>query len=220
MRWGSHWRCQELVMQRWDPHTGETRRVQWLCPFMPLFVSSKRMYLEALPSLMSRVTPIFTSSEDAWRFFVRRPPPALDQLRSLELSFCHPNDPLYLGSFSWTTAPKTGIQTTAPPVFGAELWRELLTAIRGRAPRLRVLHITLGRHISSAEKVLFNYFSSGESGWILPGALVIDLEAPRSRFVQDKSGTMTRTALPDNLSSSVVWDAPASSQSPYFVLSF
>ena len=44
LRWGRHWQCQEKVMMRWNHSTGETDCVgKEPSPFMPLFLSCKRM---------------------------------------------------------------------------------------------------------------------------------------------------------------------------------
>ncbi|KAL2015249.1 hypothetical protein VTK56DRAFT_5946 [Thermocarpiscus australiensis] len=95
LNWGKHWKCQHAIQKRWDPSTGSAEPVEE-APFLPLFLTCKKIYLEAIVSFFENVTPIFTSSVDAHRFFIQRPHSFLDSLRSLELSFSNPNDHLYL----------------------------------------------------------------------------------------------------------------------------
>lgn len=59
-------------------------------------VSSRSSYSEAIVSFFENVTPIFTCSWDAQRFFVEQPHRYLSALRSLEFNFCNANDYLFL----------------------------------------------------------------------------------------------------------------------------
>lgn len=53
-------------------------------------------YWEAITSFFENVTPIFTSSKDAHRFFVLHPHPFASHIRTLELNFTDQNDHLFL----------------------------------------------------------------------------------------------------------------------------
>ncbi|KAK4237695.1 hypothetical protein C8A03DRAFT_34315 [Achaetomium macrosporum] len=103
LSWGKHWKCQLSIQKRWDPQTDE-ERPRDLAPFLPMFLTCKRMYTEAMPSFLENVTLVFTSSVDAHRFFLqhpRQPPPFFaEHMRHLELSFTNNNDHLYLTRIS------------------------------------------------------------------------------------------------------------------------
>ncbi|AEO67323.1 uncharacterized protein THITE_2129247 [Thermothielavioides terrestris NRRL 8126] len=94
LNWGRHWKCQYAVQKRWDPRAGKGRPAK-KAPFLPLFLTCKRMYVETMQSFLENVTLVFTSSLDAHQFFVNQ---HLDlaHLRCLELSFTNNNDHLYL----------------------------------------------------------------------------------------------------------------------------
>ncbi|GAB1318425.1 hypothetical protein MFIFM68171_08635 [Madurella fahalii] len=175
LNWGKHWKCQHAIQKRWDPLTGRAEPAEE-APFLPLFLTCKKIYLEAIVSFFENVTPVFTFSVDAHRFFIQRPHSFLEDLRSLELSFTNPNDHLYL--------TKRGEDTVAPPVetgtdddnsvllhmlarpapralgctaescppssitFGEKLWRTLLQGVKDAAPNVRDMNVTLAGRIS------------------------------------------------------------------------
>ncbi|KAM7193682.1 hypothetical protein V8F20_008319 [Naviculisporaceae sp. PSN 640] len=93
--WNRHWKCQSAVMKRWDPETGSVTQTE-RSPFLPMFLTCKKMYWEAISSFFENVTPIFTSSKDAHRFFVLHPHPFAGHIRTLELNFTDQNDHLFL----------------------------------------------------------------------------------------------------------------------------
>jgi len=143
-----------------------------------MFLSCKKMYWEAVQSLFENIKPIFTSSEDAHRFFIQIPHPYAGAIRSLEFSFTNPHDHLFLKRIkreNTATEPinKNGEDAaeggdilnpadagpgasnhgcmTVPcriEVFGQELWEEIVDAVQDKAHHLKDLHVTIGGSIS------------------------------------------------------------------------
>ncbi|KAK3353732.1 hypothetical protein B0T25DRAFT_456652 [Lasiosphaeria hispida] len=160
LHWDKHWKCQHAIMKRWDPLTGNAKDAE-PSPFLPLFLTCKKMYWEAIASLFENVTPIFTTSEDAHRFFIQKPHPFLGHIRSLEFSFTNSNDHLFLAQVrrepgSGKAAPASvagGPSTGGHPcmtmpcrleIFGQQLWSELVQGVQNRVPDLRDFDITIG----------------------------------------------------------------------------
>ncbi|KAK0719397.1 hypothetical protein B0H67DRAFT_681520 [Lasiosphaeris hirsuta] len=161
LHWDKHWKCQHAIMKRWDPLTGNAEDAE-PSPFLPLFLTCKKIYWEAMASLFENVTPIFTSSEDAHRFFIQKPHPFLGHIRSLEFSFTNSNDHLFLAqvlresgsgkaaSASVAAGASTGEHhpSTAMPcrleIFGQQLWSELVQGVQSKVPDLRDFDITIG----------------------------------------------------------------------------
>jgi len=48
LHWDKHWTCQHVIMKRWDPRTGNSRKGE-RAPFLPMFLSCKKMYVTAFP---------------------------------------------------------------------------------------------------------------------------------------------------------------------------
>ncbi|KAM7216991.1 hypothetical protein V8F06_007630 [Rhypophila decipiens] len=93
--WNRHWKCQSALMKRWNPDTGSVTEVE-RSPFLSMFLTCKKMYWETIASCFENITPIFTSSKDAHRFFVLHPHPFASHIRTLELNFTDQNDHLFL----------------------------------------------------------------------------------------------------------------------------
>ncbi|KAK3935348.1 hypothetical protein QBC46DRAFT_51888 [Diplogelasinospora grovesii] len=214
--WDKHWKCQHAIMKRWDPQTGKAKEVE-RSPFLPLFLTCKKMYWETVVSFFENVTPIFTSSEDAYRFFVRRRHPFLDRLRSLEFSFTNHNDHLYLsrlrtngvekavGCHGCTTIP---CPTCRPEVFGQELWVELLQSVRTQITNLRDFDITVNSRTPNDILRVFGHELDDDRRsdsdatrdldkdefpkWQVPGKLVVYFKSDYQRYMQDGSGRMVR----------------------------
>ncbi|KAH8882931.1 hypothetical protein GQ53DRAFT_847261 [Thozetella sp. PMI_491] len=158
LRWGKHWKCQERVMLRWDPHTGKTTAPE-RSPFLPVFLTCRKMHEEAIESFFETVTPIFTSSGDSWQFFIQNPHASLDRLRSLALEFSHPNDHLYLHRFL-ADPTAAGASPRVGDLLSYQLWVELLRGIRAKATGLRDLEITVGARMQDESEDLLGMFKA------------------------------------------------------------
>ena len=60
LHWDKHWKCQHAVMKRWDPRTGSAREAD-PSPFLPLFLTCKKMYVSPRP--LTRATYISTLTD-------------------------------------------------------------------------------------------------------------------------------------------------------------
>ena len=150
-----------------------------------------------MTSLFSSITPVFTSSSDATRFFLHRPNPFLDEIRSLELSFCNPNDQMYLFK-SIAFASSAPDRPNRLSVFGDQPWRELLGAVRTQATALRHLRITVGGRTAMTEERLLDLLAEedGEQcSWALPGKLVIDSTLHDVRYTRESGGEVVQSVV-------------------------
>lgn len=156
LHWGKHGPCQHAHMRRWNPLTGSVTPAE-KSPFLPLFLTCKKIYLEAIVSFFETVMLIFTSSEDAIRFFVQKPHPFLDHLRFLEFGFANRNDHLFLGRIR-----RSGVPGENPPgnmlvaadggvVYGQKLWSDILQGVQAATPELRDLDVTMAGRISHSQ---------------------------------------------------------------------
>ncbi|KAK0642088.1 hypothetical protein B0T16DRAFT_336534 [Cercophora newfieldiana] len=208
LHWDKHWKCQHQIMKRWDPQTGNAKPAE-PSPFLPLFLTCKKMYLESLTSLFETVTPVFTSSEDAYRFFLQRPHPFLGSIRSLEFSFTNPNDHLFLAQVQRERGPPVKEPEPEPEpapapvpsaaanahacmimpcrleVFGQTLWAELAQGVRGAIPDLKDFEVTIGGRFSHRETL-------GRLGWRVE-------ENGEEPEVQEGEGIVEPWALPGRL---------------------
>ncbi|KAK3389912.1 hypothetical protein B0H63DRAFT_519147 [Podospora didyma] len=159
LQWGRHWSCQEKVMRRWDPITGNITPGE-KSPFLPLFLTCKKIYWESIICFFEMVTPIFTSSEDAIVYFTRSPHPFLSHLRSLELSFSNPNDRLFLARIN--PQQHLGANDDRDDQnrlnIGEQLWTDMLQAVHSAVPRLRDLDITLGGRMAATQEQVLSRF--------------------------------------------------------------
>lgn len=155
-------------MKRWDPETGNAKPAD-PSPFLQLFLSCKKMYFESISYLFETIKPVFTSSEDAHRFFIHNPHPFLSSIRSLEFSFTNPNDHLFLaqvqrpaatlGDSKTETQPSSGstqsISHASIPcrleVFGPTLWADLVRGVEREVPDLRDFDVTIGGRLEHDE---------------------------------------------------------------------
>ncbi|KAG6364045.1 hypothetical protein INS49_009148 [Diaporthe citri] len=100
MRWGSpHWKCQAEEMLSWRARADGTcadERGLGSSGYLPVFLTSRRVYAEAIESFLESTTLIFTASEDAYRFFVQHPHRHRARVRSVQLAFTHFKDHLFL----------------------------------------------------------------------------------------------------------------------------
>ncbi|KAK1758852.1 hypothetical protein QBC47DRAFT_356769 [Echria macrotheca] len=209
LHWDKHWKCQHAVMKRWDSRTGSAREAA-ASPFLPVFLTCKKMYWEAVACLFETVTPVFTSSEDAYRFFIQRPHPFLGSVRSLEFCFTNPNDHLFLAQVQRDVrndpppdeaAPAAGtvphpcmVMPCRLDVFGQQLWRELVEGVQASIPGLRDLDVTIGgrmahddalarfgrRHAEGDEEAN----QEGVDTWTLPGRLAVLFKSEDQLYVQ------------------------------------
>jgi hypothetical protein len=115
-------------------------------------------YWESIASLFETVTPVFTSSEDAHRFFIQRPHPFLSNIRTLEFSFTNPNDHLFLAQVQRGPVEEPVPVVTNPhacmvmpcrlEIFGQTLWAELVKGLRSAIPDLKDFDVTIGGRFS------------------------------------------------------------------------
>ncbi|KAK0620689.1 hypothetical protein B0T14DRAFT_521958 [Immersiella caudata] len=214
LHWDKHWKCQHQVMKRWDPQTGNAKDAE-PSPFLALFLTCKKMYWESISSLFETVTPVFTSSEDAHRFFIQRPHPFLSSIRTLEFSFTNPNDHLFLAQVQRGPIEEPVPVVTNPhacmvmpyrlEIFGQTLWGELVRGLRGAIPDLKDFDVTIGGRFSH-EVALARFGWRPEAGvegvgeggseegqeddervepWTLPGRLAVLFKADEQRYVQE-----------------------------------
>ncbi|EGS21366.1 uncharacterized protein CTHT_0032210 [Thermochaetoides thermophila DSM 1495] len=90
LHWGRHWACRKQNYRCLKTEAA---------PFLPLWLSCKRIYLEAAPAFFEETTIVFTSSPELLRFInpMNTPiNPFFSHIRSLELSIFNPYDLLYL----------------------------------------------------------------------------------------------------------------------------
>ncbi|KAK1834973.1 hypothetical protein QBC39DRAFT_342333 [Podospora conica] len=213
--WGKHWKCQSANMKRWDRTTGITAP-DVASPFLPVFLTCKKMYWEAIASLFNHTTLVFTSSEDAYRFFVHDQHPLAYAIRSIELIFTDPNDHLFLVQIQRETPanaadapneaePEPGTTITHMfsriEVFGPKLWTELIRGLRAATPGLRDLDVVIGGGFqrdlvldafggSGPDRGLQGDELTGEeegSGWAIPGKVEVMFTTDGLRYVQDGS---------------------------------
>ncbi|KAK0741519.1 hypothetical protein B0T18DRAFT_330745 [Schizothecium vesticola] len=209
--WGNHWKCQSAIMQRWVPATGAEVAPE-RSPFLAVFLTCKKMYWEAIASLFNHTTLVFTSSEDAYRFFVHDQHPFADGVRSLELNFTNPNDHLFLAPVQRETPAcdaadepneaEPGTSTVVHvfsriEVFGPKMWAELLQGLQAATPGLRDLDIVIGGRLQR-DLVLDAFGGSGpdgdvqdqltdqkeESGWAIPGRVEVMFTTDGLRYLQ------------------------------------
>ncbi len=169
-------------------------------------------YWEAIVSFFESVTPVFTSSEDAYHFFNLKPHPFLGSFRSVEFSFTNPNDHLFLAQVQReqddtpppaAVGPNTGDHPclTVPcrlEVFGQQLWAQLVQGVKTRVPDLRDFDITIvgrlnhaatltrfGPFVEGDEEVEVEQKEEGQSAWALPGRLTVLFKTDEQRYVQN-----------------------------------
>lgn len=151
-------------------------------------------YFESIISFLENVTLVFTSTEDAHRFFIGNPQPYLDRLRHLELSFCNPNDHLFLLPSSPSPTPVPGCRACG---FGRQLWVDLMHAVRTQATSLRHLRVTIGDLFQDQDWDLLETFEQfgdevedelgaeavDRRNSRLPGKLLVDLRVKGLRCI-------------------------------------
>lgn len=146
MRWGSpHWKCQAEAMLYWRAKADGTctdKKGSRTSGYLPLFLTSRRVYAEAIESVLESTTLIFTASEDAYRFFVQHPHPHRDKVRSLQLAFTHFKDHLFLQRIEPKHPRLLDTELDVPVSWG--LWTPLVRCVREGLPGLRRLTIHLG----------------------------------------------------------------------------
>ncbi|KAK3688761.1 hypothetical protein B0T22DRAFT_490371 [Podospora appendiculata] len=171
VHWGRHSDCQA----RWDGDEA-------VAPFLPVFLVCKRIYWEAIDSLFSTVTPVFTSSQDAYRFFVCAPHPFLASLLSLEPSFTTTvSDPLFLHELldegSNDEEVSAGPATDDDPALNPTGTHDLEITIGGALDESVVLSEFDGR--DDGEE------AAGTTPWVLPRTVIVGFSSGRGkRFVQ------------------------------------
>ncbi|KAK6852467.1 hypothetical protein PG995_011018 [Apiospora arundinis] len=82
-RWGNrHWRCEEWLNScpSYSEHT----------MFQPMMLVCKRMYPEVMASIFESHTFLFNEMSSVYHFFVARPSPFLESIRSLDVSLVLP----------------------------------------------------------------------------------------------------------------------------------
>ncbi|KAK4161498.1 hypothetical protein QBC43DRAFT_243308 [Cladorrhinum sp. PSN259] len=183
IHWGKHWKCQHAVQRRWDPRTGTSKEVP-PAPFLSVFLTCKKMYSEAIVSFFENVTPIFTCSRDATRFFMEAPHPYLEALRSVEFNLCNVNDYLYLSKIWRDPVSRAAahrmlhpnepsddddyqsarvVHRTQTRLIGKELWDNLIQGMRVTTPYLRDMEIYIAGRIKKHEILMpFGYNASEE----------------------------------------------------------
>ncbi|KAG8157956.1 hypothetical protein KVR01_012228 [Diaporthe batatas] len=148
MRWGSpHWKCQAEAMLSWRARSDGTcadERGLGSSGYLPVFLTSRRVYAEAIESFFESTTLIFTASEDAYRFFVQHPHPHRTKVRSLQLAFTHFKDHLFLQRIEPKHPRLPDSQLGVPVSWG--VWTPLMRCVREGLPELRRLTI----HLSAA----------------------------------------------------------------------
>lgn len=154
-------------------------------PSMPLIRTQLTInrYTEAIASLMSNITLILTSSEDAHRFFIQQPHPWVDHVRSLEFNFTH-LDHLYLHNS--VSCPARGPCRSLP--FGLDMWEMLVSAIQPPKTNLRGVKVVfLGRPKTEYS----SYLKSLETdAWKLDGKIEIEFTPLGMRFEREGGGEM------------------------------
>ena len=171
-------------------------------------------YWEAVVSIFNNVTLVFTSSEDAYRFFIHNKHPFAAAIRSLELHFTNPNDHLFLSQVQ-REAPncdadegRLGAEPDSSAaisgrvkVFGPELWAELVEALREVTPGLRDLDVAIGGRLQQFQRnlVLAPLGGCGTEGeneeemtdpkdastWAIPGKVEVVFKTDGLRYLQN-----------------------------------
>ncbi|KAH6857111.1 hypothetical protein B0I37DRAFT_352105 [Chaetomium sp. MPI-CAGE-AT-0009] len=137
--WGRrHWQCQRALPVA-HGLLPKSYRVPPL--IMNVFLTCRAWYVESSKILFELVTPVFTSSADAYRFFAQQPRRNLRHLRHLELSITQKDDRVCLTR--WMLARSSGPALPGVP-YGDRLWRKLIEKIEERALALRHLDINIG----------------------------------------------------------------------------
>ncbi|KAK3988242.1 hypothetical protein QBC44DRAFT_329739 [Cladorrhinum sp. PSN332] len=200
VHWGKHWKCQHVVQRRWDPRTGTTKDAP-KSPFLPVFLTCKRMYSEAITSFFANVTPIFTCSKDAQRFFMDKPHPYLSAVRCVELSLANNNDNLYLSNIWRDPACRhhrlaqphelseeddepTTIVAHRPEtrILGKALWEKLILGMRENTPNLKDMEVCIAGCIKRHEVLSpFGYDATEEE---LRDSDIMDRSGESSRAIK------------------------------------
>ncbi|KAI7778981.1 hypothetical protein LA080_001498 [Diaporthe eres] len=148
MRWGSpHWKCQAEAMLSWRARADGTcadERGLGSGGYLPVFLTSRRVYAEAIESFLESTTLIFTASEDAYRFFVQHPHRHRARVRSVQLAFTHFKDHLFLQRIEPKHPRLPDSQLSVPVSWG--VWTPLMRCVREGLPELRRLTV----HLSAA----------------------------------------------------------------------
>ena len=171
-------------------------------------------YWEAVASLFNNATLVFTSSEDAYRFFIHNKHPFAAAIRSLELHFTNPNDHLFLSQVRREASDcgadegRLGAEPDSSAaisgrieVFGPELWAELVEALREVTPGLRDLDITIGGRLQQFQRDLVLAPLGGCAAesenedeltdtrdactWAIPGKVEVVFKTDGLRYLQD-----------------------------------
>jgi hypothetical protein len=171
-RWGRHWQCQRAVMKRWTEES-IANRLDW-APMMLLFLTSKRMYAEAVQSFLGSVTFCFTGSEDAHHFLIQSPHPFRDSIRSLDFNFCHHKDHLFLVSIE---AKHPRISRCSGVPVGIEAWNSVMSAVRESTPALRSLRLLINNRLPAPEPEFWSVFTTWQ-----PQHLLIELPPIRKKY--------------------------------------
>ncbi|KAJ0106954.1 hypothetical protein J7T55_011049 [Diaporthe amygdali] len=160
MRWGSpHWKCQAEAMLSWrakaDGTCADERGLRGN-GYLPVFLTSRRVYAEAIESFLESTTLIFTASEDAYRFFVQQPHPYHAKVRSVHLAFTHFKDHLFLQRIEPRHPRLPDSQLSVPVSWG--VWTPLMRCVRGGLPELRRLtvHLSAAAAPTSREEVFLD----------------------------------------------------------------
>ncbi|KAK4224454.1 hypothetical protein QBC38DRAFT_485461 [Podospora fimiseda] len=203
IHWGKHWKCQHVVQRRWDPKTGTTKDAP-RSPFLPVFLTCKQMYVEAITSFLNQVTLIFTCSRDAERFLIKKPHPYLAAVKCLEFSLANNNDSLYLADI-WREAAgqrNRGAYPNEPPedeeellpvsaerqeprILGKALWQNLIAGMRQTIPNLRDLEITIGGRIRKDFILAPFGYKVTTDDLVDTGIMLLDRARPRSAIQSD-----------------------------------
>ncbi|KAK4040648.1 hypothetical protein C8A01DRAFT_35301 [Parachaetomium inaequale] len=187
-------------------------------PFLPLILTCKRLYFEGVCEFFETVTPVFTTSLDAHRFFLERPHPLLHCLLHLELNLTHSRDHPYLPGVEHPQpllpgVPRTpryecGLSLCRRDLYGAENWDRLIRGIRRAAPHLQQLDVNV-RSEAELETILDPFGAVDDERargygdvdehdlWEVPGRLVVQFSVAGERTAYEQRGRrMVRLELP------------------------
>ncbi|KAJ9137465.1 hypothetical protein NKR23_g9101 [Pleurostoma richardsiae] len=153
LRWGVHWRCQEEIMRRWQRLDGNGRQpgvsATPTSPYLSVFLTCKRIYLESVEALFEAATLIFTASEDAYRFLVQQPHSFRSKIHSIDFSFAHHKDHLFLHSID-SIHPRLHSCINVPVSW--DIWNTLLSCVKDDLPELQILRAYLAPQLDGKEQ--------------------------------------------------------------------